>query len=58
VNFWSGASWQSTFIAVPWTLPKMLATAASEASRPPPMRTKPFSGVSRVASKISQRPPM
>ena len=40
------------------TLPKMLATAASAASRPVPMRTRPFKCARRVASKTVQLPPI
>ena len=40
------------------TLPKMLATAASAASRPVPTRTSPFKWASRVASNTTQLPPM
>ena len=39
-------------------LPKMLATAASAASRPVPIRTRPFRWARRVASKTTQLPPM
>ena len=45
-------------VACTSTPPKMLATAASAASRPVPMRTRPFRWARRVASNTIQLPPM
>ncbi len=57
LNFLS--SWvQETVMAWHKTRPKMVATAASAASRPEPMRTTPLRGTSLVASKSTQRLPM
>ena len=53
-----GPSVQDTTIFWHVALPKMLATAASAASRPVPIRTRPFRCASWVASKTVQLPPM